>query len=236
MKLSSKLAEFLYPVNAVCAGCGDLAGADHDGLCDDCEARLEKQRVRSMEGRCPLCMSPLTPGICEGCRLMAGWIGRAAYAFDYSDPAAHIVRHFKYRGAGNFAGWMAEQMLKSPAARDIIARCDVIVFAPADRFRKSRRGYNQAQLLAKEISIRTGLPLMEALARRPFVRKQAKLDRERRLDNLTGVIRCNMDLSGRRVLLVDDVRTTGATAVACAKALKAAGAEMVELMTYAGVE
>lgn len=236
MKIGKRLAEFLYPPNAVCAGCGDLSGADRDGLCDDCDRMREQIRVRTMENRCPLCMMPLENRACRICELMAGWIGRAAYAFPYEGTARAIVRSFKYSGAGNLAEPMAEDMLASPAAKDLIARCDCIVCAPADRFRRSRRGYNQAQLLAKAISERTGIPMQDALKRRPFVRRQAALNREQRLSNLTGVIRCDADLSGKRILLIDDVRTTGATAVACAKALKAAGAEMVDLMTYAGVE
>lgn len=236
MKIAQKLAEFLYPPDAVCHGCGDPAGADHDGLCSDCEAALEKIRAYDMAGRCVLCMAPSQGEICESCGLMSGVIGRAGYAFPYEGPAANIVRRFKYSGAGNLSVKMAEDMLNSPAAEDLLKMCDVIVCAPADRFRKSRRGYNQAYLLARAVSARTGVPMEDALERRPFARRQARLGRQERLNNLTGVIFCRADLSGRRVLLIDDVRTTGATAAACARALKGAGAAQVNLLTYCGVE
>lgn len=233
MRIGKALAEFIFPMNAVCTGCGDVTGADADGLCDACAQQLERLRLFDMEGRCPLCLAPIGPGVCQNCELLAGWVGRASYAFAYRDPAARIVRRFKYNSEGALDAWMAQQMLLAPGAEALIGNCDVLVCVPSDMFRRSRRGYNQAYLLAKELSKLSSVPVRDVLKRRPLVRHQAKLDRKRRLSNLEGVISCAADMKGMRVLLIDDVRTTGATAVACARALKAAGAAQVELLTFA---
>lgn len=236
MKILKSILEFLYPENAVCVGCGDPTGAEHDGLCEKCLDRLELLRLTGNEGRCPRCMSPLRRGRCRECEMLEGAIRRATFAFVYAKPVSSIIKRYKYNGAGYLADWMAGQLLSAPHAKPMLRNCDLIVCAPSDRFRKNRRGYNQAYLLAKALGKRTGIPAADVLKRRPFVKPQARLNREARLANLSGVIRCSKDLSGKRILLVDDVRTTGATAAACAKALLNAGAERVDLMTFAASE
>lgn len=233
MKIAGRILDYIYPINAVCTGCGDRTGADSDGLCSACHVQLDRLRIYSRDGRCPLCLAPVTALTCRNCELLAGWVSRAAFAFAYHEPAARIVRRYKYHSEGYMAGWMARQMLDAPGADELLARTDLLVCAPTDILRKSRRGYNQAYLLAKEISGLTGIPTRDLLRRRPFVRHQARLDRKRRLANLTDVIFCREDLQGKRILLIDDVRTTGATAAACARALKAAGATEVMLLTFA---
>lgn len=236
MKIPGKILDFLYPPDAVCVGCGDPSGAEHDGLCEDCLNQLEKIRTANDETRCPHCMSLLYRGECAVCGLMGKDIRNAAFAFRYDPPASGIVKRFKYYGMGYLCEWMAQQMLQAPHAHALLEGADVIVCAPADRVRKTRRGYNQAQLLARAIARRTGLSMMDPLRRRPFVRPQARLKREARLKNLTDVISCPQQMTGKHVLLIDDVRTTGATAAACARALLNAGAASVDLLTFAAPE
>ena len=233
MNIGKALVDFLYPMNAVCSGCGDITGADIDGLCDDCAQAMQRLRVYSYAGRCPMCLAPLRAGSCGNCDVMSGCIGRATYIYAYRGPAAYMVRRFKYNHEGVMARQMAEQMLDAPGAEDLLCSCDMMVCAPSDLFRRSHRGYNQAYLLARELEKMTGIRAYDLLTRRPLVRHQARLNREKRLKNLEGVISCRQDVTGKRILLIDDVRTTGATAVACARALKAAGAAEVMLLTFA---
>jgi len=236
MKIVKPILQFLFPENAVCIGCGDLSGAAHDGLCEDCLERLEKLRVTDTESRCPRCLSPLRRGACRECAMLFRTISRATFAFTYASPVSDIVKRYKYNGVGHMAEWMARQLLRAPGAKAMLRRCNLIVCAPSDVFRKNRRGYNQAYLLAKALGRRAGKPAADILKRRPFVKHQARLNRAERLANLSDVIHCGKDLSGKRILLVDDVRTTGATAAACARALREAGAERVELLTFAASE
>ena len=237
MSAGKKLLDYLYPPNARCVGCGDLSGADRDGFCAACLERLESARAVSDAGCCPRCMQPLDErGQCDRCELMAGRIGEAGFAFYYRGPAAAIVRAFKYAGLSDRSDWMARQMLTAPRARRLLEACDVIVCAPMDPLRRNWRGYNQAWLLARSLSGLTGIPARNVLRRRAFVRHQATLNREQRIRNLDGIIRCAEDVRGQRVLLVDDVRTTGATAAVCAQALLDAGAARVDLLTFAGTD
>lgn len=112
---------------------------------------------------------------------------------------------------------------------------DAVVPAPLHWFRQWRRGYNQAELLAREVSRRTGVPLIRALRRRRATRTQAGLTGAKRRANVAGAfaVRQRAFVKGKRVLLVDDVLTTGATVNACAAALKRAGATYVAVLTLA---
>jgi ComF family protein len=114
-------------------------------------------------------------------------------------------------------------------------RYDFIVPVPLHWHRQWRRGYNQAELLAREVSRHRRIPILNALRRRKATANQAGLTSAARRLNIAGAFqsRDGIDLRGKRVLLIDDVFTTGATASACALALKKAGAGTVSLLTLA---
>ena len=112
---------------------------------------------------------------------------------------------------------------------------DAIVPMPLHWRKRWQRGFNQADLLAREISRRTHTPVRNALRRVRFTATQAGLTNAKRRKNVSGAFRPKRAdvLRGQRVLLVDDVMTTGSTAAACARALKIAGARQVVLLTVA---
>ena len=125
-------------------------------------------------------------------------------------------------------------ILKLTGGESLRAEYDAIVpVPPTDR----RRGYNIPQLLAAPLAEASGLPVYaDCLYRAKATRRQAGLSRAERLENAAGAFRCRSggpDPEGKRILLVDDVLTTGATAAACAQALLAAGAESVYAVTLA---
>jgi ComF family protein len=118
-------------------------------------------------------------------------------------------------------------------------RFDAIVPVPMHWWKRWQRGFNQAELLASELSKRTGLPVRRPLRRVHQRAVQAGLTNAKRRANVVGAFlpaRRGRRLDGQRILLVDDVMTTGATASACAKALKRAGALHVSLLTVARVD
>jgi ComF family protein len=98
--------------------------------------------------------------------------------------------------------------------------------------RRWKRGFNQSELLARLLARRTGLPLLKALSRPRSTRAQAGLSNHARRMNVTRAFRAR-PVEGKRILLIDDVMTTGSTATACAQALKRAGARRVALLTVA---
>ena len=110
---------------------------------------------------------------------------------------------------------------------------DVIAPVPLHGRRERERGYNQSSLLAREVSRRAGIGSAQALRRTRDTPSQTAMSIEERRRNVDGAFECAGDVRGRRVLLVDDVVTTGATMSACAATLKAAGATRVWGLAFA---
>jgi ComF family protein len=124
------------------------------------------------------------------------------------------------------------------AGHRLLAEADVIVPVPLHRFRLWQRRFNQSAILAREIAGSSGkLCVLDALDRGKATRSQVGLDADERRKNVRGAFSVPVDrlnpIAGKRVLLIDDVRTTGATANACATALLKAGSQQVDLLTFA---
>ncbi len=171
-------------------------------------------------------------GECRLCR--AGLRGfDAAYSFTaYEGNIRELIHLLKYGRMKPLAGPLGAMMM---AALPRGLRIDLIAPMPLHWLRRWQRGFNQSALLAGEISRRTGIPVSRLAVRRTRrTAAQAGLSNAKRRDNVAGAFRASRRVvEGRRVLLVDDVMTTGATATACALAIKRSGAQRVELITLA---
>ena len=108
---------------------------------------------------------------------------------------------------------------------------DALVPVPLHPKRLRERGFNQARALCDAVGRLRSLPVVEALWRERYTRTQTRLNADKRISNVRGAFVCRMDVRGMRLVLVDDVRTTGATARNCAETLLRAGAESVTLLT-----
>lgn len=156
----------------------------------------------------------------------------------YDDVARQLVHGLKYRDRLELAGWMAGWMARAGA--ELIAAADVIVPVPLHSRRLWRRRHNQSALLGKALAERGGKPFAPAAVSRirPTAR-QVGLTRAERERNLRGAFRVPAEakptVARRRVLLVDDVYTTGATARAVTRALSRAGAAAVDVLVFARV-
>lgn len=154
----------------------------------------------------------------------------------YRGPARDLVMGLKFSGRVSLAPMMAAWMARAGAelARD----ADLVAAVPMHWLRLARRRHNQAALLARHIAAAASLDFVpDLLARRRRTRPQTGLSASARARNLTGAIAPARPriASGAAVLLVDDVFTTGATASACARVLKRAGAARVDVLTFARV-
>jgi ComF family protein len=148
------------------------------------------------------------------------------------------IHELKYRGRRRVAGQLVRALLENEAARTLATTCDVLVPVPLHPRRRRQRGFNQAALVARELARRTGRPSCEdALVRHRDTASQAGLSAAERRRNVAEAfaVRRPALVAGRVVTLVDDVMTTGATAFACARALHAAGAAEVRMLSLARV-
>ena len=231
------ILESLYPSRANCMGCGSPSGADEGWLCDDC-ARLLKPLSDLPGPRCPRCGRPLDDETqADRCLTCGDWpnglITAARFPYAYRRPVSGMIRRMKYQGVSRMADWMAGEMLGT-AERELPGGYDVIVPVPMHKKRLRLRGRNHATALADAISRRKLIPCEEALVRTVDTPQQVRQSAAARRKNLEGAFTASPSVRGRRVLLVDDVVTTGATALSCARALRAEGATDVIFLALAG--
>jgi ComF family protein len=192
---------------------------------------------------CGRCGDPLPhdmgPGaICASCAARPPEFDRARAVMRYGEASRRLVLRFKHADRTDatpaFGRWMAR------AGAELLADADLIAPVPLHRWRLLLRRYNQAALLAHALGHETGRTVVpDLLVRRRWTPSQGRKNRAQRFDNVSGAFRLRASrrelVRGRRVLLVDDVLTTGATVEACARALKRAGASAVDVLTLARV-
>lgn len=232
-----RLLDLLYPPR--CAGCAAFVDR-HGHLCGDCwgELRLLAPPL------CRACGVPLPQGaggdpLCAGCTARPPAFARARAACAYAGIARRLVLAFKHGERTELAPLLAG--FAARAGGELLAACDLIVPVPLHRLRLWRRGFNQSLLLARELARRSGRPLSrDALLRVRRTRSQQGLDAAARRRNVTPAAfavhpRRRGLVTGRAVLLVDDVLTTGATLESCARVLLRAGAARVDVLVFARV-
>lgn len=208
------------------------------GFCADCWSALPAIEA----ARCVQCATPLpiewaAETHCLGCLAEPPRFDRAAAPFRYEGPARDAVLAFK-NGREAYAGQMGAAMWR--AAPDWLGPDTIVCAVPLHRWRLAARGYNQALLLAREIAALSGAQLDPDLIVRVRATPRTKgLSRLARKRNAEGAFQAAPDgkarISGREVVLVDDVMTSGATASAAAGVLKRAGAAKVSVLVYARV-
>lgn len=211
------LLDLLLPPR--CCGCGRPGSL----LCGTCLAA-----VQAWPPTCPACDGPSDAGATHpACRTRSPLAGQAA-AGVYAGPLAAAVRALKYRGRRGLARPLAELLAAGPLKP--IPAPELVVPIPLHPDRERSRGYNQAALLGKELARLLGVPCEpRGLVRTRPTASQVGLSAAARRENVRGAFRCpRPDLvQGRRVWLVDDVITTGATAAEAAQTLRRAGARQV---------
>lgn len=208
-----------------CFVCGTNAGACV--LCPHCEAALP----RLAAARCPVCAIDSPEGaVCGRCLASRPHYDAAHAAFPYAFPIRELVHAFKFEARFAVGRYLAQAL---PAALPA-AVFDCVVPAPLHPRRLAQRGFNQALLLAEPLAHALHTPLLrDALRKTRLVPAQAGLPLDERRRNLRGALRARQRFDGQRVLVVDDVMTSGTTLDEIAATLKAAGAARVEALVVA---
>ena len=238
LKIPAALFNLVFPED--CRVCGKpLSNVSRIPVCHAC---LAEPRPLDAEYFCVQCRTPFVnpapldeEGRCELCRRgLRGF--DAAYSFGaYQDTLRELIHLFKYTRIRTLAAPLG-RMIASAVPVD--QSFDVVVPVPLHWRRRLDRGFNQSELLARAVARRYGLRVTNAVRRGRTTSAQAGLSNARRRANVAGAFTVERPraIAGHRVLLVDDVMTTGATAAACAAALRQAGANYVALLTLARVD
>jgi ComF family protein len=228
------LASLFYP--AACVMCAaNVERSEY--LCADCQRRAP----RIVAPFCAKCSEPFPGAItqtfrCANCEHRVLHFECAVAAYRSRGLVRKLVHEFKYSKQRHLrypvADWLGET-LHDPRLRG--RHFDVLVPVPLHPARERERGFNQAMLLAELLAASTTVPLRAVLERTRYTTTQTAYDRAERMENLHGAFRLrkNKDVRDLRVLLIDDVLTTGSTLSECARVLRAAGAVSVHAATAA---
>ena len=228
------IASLLYP--PICTICSASVGV-REYLCADCDAKLS----RIVPPFCAKCSEPFDGAItttfsCANCAHRVMHFDAAVSAYRSRGITRHVILNFKYGKQIHLRHLVAKWLIAAfddPRLRD--RRFDAIVPVPLHPARQRERGFNQAALLAERLEPHLGVSVRPVLQRVRFTTTQTAFDRSERIQNLRDAFRLRKkaDVRNWRVLLIDDVLTTGSTLREGARVLKEDGARSVYAATAA---
>lgn len=216
--LKDLFLDFIFPPR--CVICGQLGCF----ICPACEAKIVVKKSQN----CPICRSDNGTGqLCKRCRPHYHLTGVICYGYFRDAVLKEAIHHFKYEGIRALDAKLSEYLIQTISTGGI--KFDVVAYAPVSRKRFNERGYNQAEVLARAVARHFDRPLYRGLVKENRAKPQVGLKRRERLGNIQGSIRLNHAdrVRGKKVLLIDDVLTTGATLDECARVLRLVGAHRV---------
>lgn len=226
--IRDRILDFFFPKR--CLGCTRVG----DFICPDCE-----QKIPILENQvCPVCQNPSVGGFthyrCRGHNLPE----RLLSPFLYKDLTQKIVQSLKYQKVFALVPLITDYLIDFIEENNLsLGEKTIVTFVPAHPFKIFERGFNQVELLAKELSRCLKLeclPLLEKIKETP---SQTSLTKEARLENVKDSFQIKAEMMSRAkeadVVLFDDVFTTGATLLECSKALKKGGTRFIYLLTLA---
>ena len=216
--MAKNLINLVYPIH--CAVCNKALGVyEHPGVCPECRSKIRPNPKPSPERKSEKLH-----------------FDKAYSAYLYEDSLKELIHMFKYNKrislAKMLSGLMSDFIKNN---REVSDGIDTITFVPLTNSRLRERGFNQSKMLAGEIAKDTGIPILDLLEKTSSTKPQNELTRDERFSNLKDVfkVRRNAEIKNLRILLIDDVMTTGATFSECAKALISSGAKEVTCLALA---
>lgn len=161
---------------------------------------------------------------------------RLLYMFKYEGMIRNIILKYKFQDKSYLYKTIVNFLLKNEKLFEIIKTYDTIVPVPISKKRKKTRGYNQSYLIAREIAVKSGMKINnKCLFKTKNIIEQSKLNKEERLNNIKGVykLKNSYGLENKKILLIDDIYTTGSTVNECCKILKKARPKGIDVLVIA---
>lgn len=214
-----------------CPVCGEIVMPKGGLICPECMGKLSWIRGAV----CMKCGRPLTDEVaeyCLDCMRHKRSFDRGFALLEYDDVSSRSMAQIKYNNKREYLDFYSEAVVRAMGKRLEKLGADALIPVPIHPSRKRARGFNQAEELARRLSEKLDIPMEAGILRRDKkTLPQKDLGPEERLKNLRKAFTASTLPAGmERVILVDDIYTTGSTAEACARALKAAGAKKVYVL------
>ncbi len=229
MNILDRILRTVYPL--ACVACDRPVSRGH-GVCEDCAESFEPTFAA-----CPRCARPFerdTNVPCARCLTRRSSLTSCTAAFEYGGQLARALQRLKFSRRSDIARSLAP--LLQEAFDQVAARCDLAVPVPLHWRRLRKRGFNQSARILAPLAKQSGIAATNhRLVRKHHTKTQTSLSRSRRIANVRGAFVCK-PLTATRVLLLDDIRTTGATLEEAAKALRRAGAREIHGFVVARTE
>ena len=204
---------------------------DKENFCADCEKKI----VRVKDNICVHCGRPtfLSDGYCLMCKKYTPCFSKARSVFSYEEPIRRLIIAYKSDNKKYLSRVFAKEM--KPVFDKEFSHVDFLTYVPISKNKMKIRKYNQAKLIADELSVLVNVPSINTLEKVKETDDQKSLSLDERLENLSGAFKVvdRQAVKNKKILVIDDILTTGSTAHAVAKVLYNAGAAEVDLLTVA---
>ncbi|ACC97675.1 Phosphoribosyltransferase [Elusimicrobium minutum Pei191] len=232
--LKNYLANFLLPKTCHHCKC-DLSADYKEPLCLKCAGNLKDMGAL----KCKRCGINLDSGgtycfNCSGAKAKKFKCSLIRSCFIFTPEIRSLIHNFKYHEHLRLKHFFNSALLKTFNQTPEFKKVDIVVPVPLSCLRYRARGYNQSAVLAKKLSASTHISYVpQSLKRIKNTKSQVNLDKEKRASNMKNAFKAAGKITGKTILLIDDVATTGSTLEACAEALKKAGAKNIYALTIA---
>ena len=229
-KAKESVLELIFPNRCIC--CDEILEYNtHPWLCPACF-----EKVKPITGRvCQICGVPIISNdICVDCRDKKIYFKKAYCAYQYKNEVRRAIHNIKFNDCPRYVKYFADKLYNYSKERGFDG-ADIVTFVPMRPKNLRKRGYNQSELLAKELAKRGMGEFKPLLKKVRDTKNQHDIEREERRKNLKNAF-APIDpngIKGKKILLTDDIYTTGSTVNECAKTLMNAGAESVEVVCIA---
>lgn len=228
-ELKNALLGLLFPKNGTCPSCGRVLFHEKY-ICLSCGDKRKRPVYF-----CPQCGRTVEKdGVCVACKTFTVKWDKAVCLYTYEEPVPSVIWHMKYRNRPFIAEDLGTELGECIRVNCNDGKFDVITFIPSGEERMKERGYNQAQLLAQSAGQALGIPVKELLTAKDSAH-QVGLTAAERFENSVDrfSVKDGEDISDKRIIVIDDVLTTGSTMAAASVQLKNAGAEYILAATVA---